>query len=259
MSLVTRCPSCATAFRVQRGQLAARAGQVRCGKCNTVFDGIAALMEDGPEPLRPEPSPQMGLFDPSRRGGSPSGAGKAGAQPLPAFMAERPATTAHAAWLWGMLGLAAAAVLAAQAAHRYRAEIAVQYPPARPALEAGCRLLGCEIPLPRRAELLSIESSDLQADLRREGVIQLNALIRNRAPFAQAYPALELTLTEDGGAPVVRRVLEPRDYLGTERAPALAVQGIPGGGEAALRVHLDGGATRASGYRLYLFYPQDAK
>ena len=37
----TRCPGCATVFRVMPEQLALRAGQVRCGQCKTVFDGIA--------------------------------------------------------------------------------------------------------------------------------------------------------------------------------------------------------------------------
>ena len=248
MSLVTRCPSCATAFRAQREQLAARGGKVRCGRCGAVFDAIRALVEEGPEPLRLEPSPQLGLFDPSRRA-------SATPAPLPEFMAEKQAPH-RSTWLWGLLAATAAATLALQAAHRYRTEIAVSFPQARPALNAGCRLLECEVPLPRRAELMSIESSDLQSDLRREGLMVLNALIRNRAPYAQAHPALELTLTENGGEPVLRRVLQPAEYLEPERAAALAVQGIAAGGEAALRVHLDAGGARASGYRLYLFYPQ---
>ena len=67
MSLVTRCPNCGTAFRVQRDQLSARAGTVRCGKCGDMFDGVAALVVEGVERLALDPSPQLGLFDPSRR------------------------------------------------------------------------------------------------------------------------------------------------------------------------------------------------
>ena len=62
MSLATRCPSCLTAFRVHREQLAARGGRVRCGRCGAAFDAIRALLEEGAEPLRLEPSPQLGLF-----------------------------------------------------------------------------------------------------------------------------------------------------------------------------------------------------
>ena len=43
MSMVTRCPTCATVFRVTLQQLQAHQGQVRCGRCTTVFDGFAAL------------------------------------------------------------------------------------------------------------------------------------------------------------------------------------------------------------------------
>src|SRR6476659_10719898 len=34
----TRCPGCATVFRVTPAQLALRDGQVRCGHCRAVFD-----------------------------------------------------------------------------------------------------------------------------------------------------------------------------------------------------------------------------
>jgi predicted Zn finger-like uncharacterized protein len=37
----TRCPGCRTIFRVTAQQLALRGGQVRCGHCKNVFDGMA--------------------------------------------------------------------------------------------------------------------------------------------------------------------------------------------------------------------------
>lgn len=40
---ITVCPSCSTAFRVSEAQLKAAAGQVRCGMCLTLFDGVEAL------------------------------------------------------------------------------------------------------------------------------------------------------------------------------------------------------------------------
>ena len=43
MSMVTRCPACITVFRVTPQQLQAHRGQVRCGRCMTVFDGFGAL------------------------------------------------------------------------------------------------------------------------------------------------------------------------------------------------------------------------
>jgi len=58
MSMVTRCPSCETLFRVTPQQLQTHDGQVRCGRCMTVFDGakgLAMLPEETPPgaPLPP--------------------------------------------------------------------------------------------------------------------------------------------------------------------------------------------------------------
>ena len=79
-------------------------------------------------------------------------------------------------------------------------------------------------------------------------------VIRNRAPFAQEHPALELTLTDAADMPVVRRVLQPSEYLDAAGRAALA-QGIAAGGESVLRVYFDARGLRATGYRVYLFYP----
>lgn len=249
MSLVTRCPACGTAFRVQPAQLAAQSGTVRCGKCGELFNGVAALVSQSEEErLALEPSPQLGLFDPSRR--QPDPAPAEGGEPPP-FMAEpRPRRRA----LWVTAALLAFLALAAQVGYRYRAEVAAMIPATRTPLASLCRSLGCQVPLPRRPELMSIDSSELQADGRREGLIALNAVIHNRAGFSQDYPSLEVTLTDEADRPVLRRVLTPSDYLDA-RARELAAQGIAPGSEATLRVLLDTSRTRATGYRLYLFYP----
>lgn len=43
MALITRCPDCATAFRITPLQLQAHGGDVRCGHCAHVFNGFATL------------------------------------------------------------------------------------------------------------------------------------------------------------------------------------------------------------------------
>lgn len=253
MSLVTRCSNCGTSFRVLAGQLSARNGRVRCGKCGTVFDGIAGLVEEGREPPRFEPSPQLGLFDPSRKG-PPRVDQVVGddEEPLPAFMAE-PAPPRRA--LWCSLVLLAALALLGQAAYHYRAELAAGFPSARAPLESACRLLHCDVPLPRLVKLLSIDSYEVRADPRREGVIVLSAAIRNRAPFAQAYPALQLTLTDEANRHIVSRSVSPREYLDVVGAAQLISHGIDAGAETALTLYFEASRTRATGYELVLFYP----
>jgi hypothetical protein len=238
--------------------LSARGGRVRCGKCGTVFDGVAGLIEEGADQARPEPSPQLGLFDPSRRAayaGSSQGHVAEITEddaPLPPFLLE-PEASSRSTVLWGVLAFLAIVTLLAQMTYRYRTEVAVLVPEARPGLAWACRFLQCQIPLPRRPELMSIDSSDLQTDGRSENVIILNAVLHNRAAFPQEYPSLELTLTDEADRPVLRRVLAPADYLEPAQA-ALISQGLAPGAEAALRVRLDGSRARAIGYRLYLFF-----
>ena len=145
-------------------------------------------------------------------------------------------------------------MLAAQAVHYFRTEIAVLIPETRPYLVAACATLKCDLKLPRRPKLMTIESSDLQADGRRENVIVLNAVLRNQAQFAQEYPALELTLTDERDEELARRVLMPAEYLTGFPADQIA-RGIGAGADAALRVYFDTDGLRAIGYRMYLFFP----
>ena len=46
----TRCPDCATVFRVTPEQLALARARCRCGQCKTVFDGIAQQVAVAPLP-----------------------------------------------------------------------------------------------------------------------------------------------------------------------------------------------------------------
>lgn len=295
MTLVTRCTACSTTFRVQPAQLSLRGGKVRCGKCHAVFDGLAALVGNTDAAAEIGPSPQLALFDPARLekeaaeqvtlseaaetatatdavalidDAVPETASKQPAsnaspalhpsgpetEPAPTFLAD-PAPRPRFNIVWGLLALLAFVGLFSQAAIQYRTEAALLVPELRPYLEFACEQLGCEVRLPRRPELMSIESSDLQSDPQREQVIQLTAVIRNRAPFPQEFPALEVTLTNEIDRATVRRVLMPPEYLGAAGGESLT-RGIGPGAEAVLRVDfVTTPDVRATGYRLYLFYP----
>ncbi|MEX1073999.1 MAG: zinc-ribbon and DUF3426 domain-containing protein [Burkholderiales bacterium] len=253
---LTRCPTCGTTFRALPSQLSVRGGMVRCGKCAAVFDGVANLVEESAAAEAAEPSPQLGLFEAGALGAprpAPRPLAPAEDEPLPEFLDEEPPRSRYGV-AWGLGALIAAMALAGQLVYQYRTELATLAPRLQPLLAEGCRVLDCELRLPRRPDLLSIESSDLQSDARRESLIVLNAVIRNRAAFAQELPALELTLTDAADRPLVRRVLRPADYA-QGLAAALQGPGLAPGAEAVLRLHFDSGGVRATGYRLYLFYP----
>lgn len=275
--LITRCPECATAFRVSVEQLEAREGRVRCGRCRAVFNARESLSVELDVPvqaaaLRREPASAPVLEAPAAPQPVSGTAPLAAPRPVPGtgpLAAPGPAPQAITAaappyepefgpekkrgsmWWWPVSVLALLA-LAAQLAFYFRGELALVYPESKPLLTDLCEQLGCEVPLPRRAELMSIESSDLQADSANPGVMVLTATLRNRAAFPQGYPALELTLTDDKDRAVARRVLVARDYL--VRGASLEA-GFGANSEIPVRISIEAVGIKPTGYRLYLFYP----
>lgn len=63
MVMTTRCPHCGTAFKVVPDQLRVRNGLVRCGACNTVFDGRASLVAHLPS-AQPPPGGNVATAQP---------------------------------------------------------------------------------------------------------------------------------------------------------------------------------------------------
>lgn len=151
-----------------------------------------------------------------------------------------------------LIALLLALALIGQIVYHWRGEIALAAPSLRPALDAMSRTMGRDVPLPRNADLVSIEASDLQIDAARGNLLVLQATLRNRAPYAQAWPLLELSLTDTQDSAIVRRVLQPADYLPT---PAAAGQPFVAGSDVALRLWIEAKEVGAAGYRLYVFYP----
>lgn len=267
--LTTNCPSCSTAFRVTPEQLKARAGKVRCGHCQAVFNALESLNDLPPAPAETQ-SAAADAPMPQAEAGKPAESLMPEAEPAAASAADTATAAASVdrplemagdtpppsrrgpLLAWGLAVVLALGLVTAQAAYLMRAELAVSQPELRPLLEEMCGWLECDIPLPRKADLVGIEASALHPDPQRKIMLVLAATLKNRAPFAQDYPHLELTLTDTQDQPIVRKVLAPADYLaqGTDLRAGFAANG-----ELAVSLWLDVGDLGASGYRLYLFYP----
>ena len=282
----TRCPGCKTIFRVTAQQLSLRAGQVRCGHCQTVFDGVAAMVS-----LAPQPDPEPDYYDPAK---GPPTVTLRSAQALrpvheepevPAAdddandaddQAEHDAELAEAkadpdlsyasrfswqekkerrripAWLYGAAIPLLVLAFAAQALLHFRDAIAAHWPTTKPALIRLCAVAGCEVRPMTDIAALSIEASDLQADPAHKGLLILSTTIRNRAPYPLAYPYVELTLSDAQDQIVVRRAFGPQEYISGAADPRA---GIPGNTELAVKLFVDASATSQAGYQVYLFYP----
>jgi predicted Zn finger-like uncharacterized protein len=155
-------------------------------------------------------------------------------------------------WPWVLGSLVALTAMGLQAALAFRVELAVLWPEAKPALIALCDIANCEVGLPAKVALVSIEASDLHPDSEHAGRLALTATLKNRAPFSQQFPHLELTLTDTADKAIARKVLAPKDYLSPKTPFA---QGMPPNADLIVAIGVDPGEMAASGYRLYLFYP----
>lgn len=144
------------------------------------------------------------------------------------------------------------ATLAGQLVFHFRTAIAITLPGLQPALEALSGALGSDMPLPRDAEQISIEASDLQSEPGRGKLLALQVTLHNRASHAQAYPALDLALTDTSDRTIARRVLLPDDYL---PPTALEQKAFAPNADLDARLWLDVKPLDAAGYRLYVFYP----
>ncbi len=154
-------------------------------------------------------------------------------------------------WLTTLGAVFLLAALLLQSALFFRTDIVAYSPASRPALEALCGWAGCRIALPRNPDLLSIETSALEAEPGRAGLVALNAVLRNRAGYAQHYPQFELTLTDYQDKLIARRIFQPQEYL---PPGAVLSNGMPANEEIDVKLHLDLGELQAAGYRVYLFY-----
>lgn len=156
-------------------------------------------------------------------------------------------------WVQGLLVGLFLGLLLAQGAYVFRDDITRAWPELRPLYLQACAQLGCDLPLPRVPQLIGIETSDLQSEPAQPNQFVLNALIRNRASHPQAYPHLELTLTDARDRPVIRRVLTPEEWVAD---PAELEQGFAADFARPLRLRFEtNGVNGAMGYRVYAFYP----
>jgi hypothetical protein len=172
--------------------------------------------------------------------------------PSPAIAFDFEEKSRISPWILVLLALLLALAAAAQATYFLSTQISVELPQSKPYLVKACMLLGCTVDLPRDIDQLVIYDSDMQEDADHQGVIHLSSSLINHAPYAQAYPLLELSLTDTRDKVVMRRTFTPSEYLPADRN---AVSGIPPNDEIRIKLAITSGDVVAAGYRLYVTYP----
>ena len=141
-------------------------------------------------------------------------------------------------------------ILIAQGAFTFRNALAARYPGAKPALVSGCALFGCRVELPAQVDNLVIDTGELTT--LGGGAYAFTTQLRNQGAVPQAWPSLELSLTDASDKPLVRRVFTPRDYLA---AGTPAANGLAPRVEQAITLHFRVDDLQPSGYHIAVFYP----
>jgi predicted Zn finger-like uncharacterized protein len=158
----------------------------------------------------------------------------------------------RAAWPWALGSVLLLGLAGLFLSFIFRVELARAAPDLRPHLESACALLGYSVPYPQDAELISLEGHSFNPETGSEGKFRLVVTLLNKAPHSQAWPHLELTVTDRFDIAVVRRVLTPAEWLPVAYARQPAFDGHS---EVTANLPLAINNQQAAGYRLYVFYP----
>jgi len=154
-------------------------------------------------------------------------------------------------WMLGALGMLIVFIILA--GYLLRTELARAVPNLRPTLETACSWVGCTVPFPRDADQIVVEGHSFNPeDGQDDGQYRLVVTLLNKAPYEQAWPHLELTVTDRFDIAVARRVLKPEEWLPKANR---SQRSFGAKTEITANLPITLSNVQASGYRLYVFYP----
>lgn len=230
--MFTQCPECLTVYALSPETLAQGRGSVRCTHCSAVFDALRTLTDTLPSGvmrldaqvaaaelpkldmpvMRPaaetEPAPIGDLFA--------AQAAVEATLPSPDF--TRAKTTMHGAptWPWRVGVALLIPLLLLQVGYAERYEL-LRNGLARPWFERACATLGCSVPLPHDADGLVLLSRDVRPHPSVANALILSATLRNNTDHVQAFPTVEITLTDLNERRIAMRRFRPQEYVGDAR------------------------------------------
>ena len=134
-------------------------------------------------------------------------------RPLPSFIrmpeAEAPARTR---WQAPVVIVALAVLLLLQIVLAQRTQLAADAR-WRPLVSGLCVVVRCDVPAWREPAAITLVRRDIHPHPTHPGVLQVTAGFRNDARWPQAWPALQLTLSDVDGRALGTRTFQPREYL----------------------------------------------
>ncbi|MGV1043739.1 zinc-ribbon and DUF3426 domain-containing protein [Limnohabitans sp.] len=287
MNWITRCPECSTVYQVSPDLTLVAKGWLRCGQCQIAFDSAGLILacagtasalitreldtterldiedllkqedrasvsssslasvdlasfEETLSSFKPEiektiaelaSAPSMAVASASMAGSVDSDS-----QDTPGSKRESPSVL----WVWALL-----LSLLAQCIWIERHPLMARWPALGEPFMAVCRAIGCASEFSRDVNVMVIDSSSF---IQRDEGHELAWTIRNSGEHVVEMTALEMTLHDVQGKPVLRRVLLPADM----GAPPALMPGQIWAGQLFIRVDSE---ILVTGYRVLSFYP----
>lgn len=278
MNSITRCPSCATHYQVDKAVIGAAKGWLRCGQCDHVFDSTGLVLlwtSSAPvakEPLEvrtrmvdndlvadpedrlvpddllqkverstvtPTAGAQLVSFEKTLLSFKPTLFGPA-SDPMDAIPTTARSSTKVAHYAFWSLAM----VLVLQLLFVQRHAIPAYWPESESVIRQLCQSIGCQVRPLEDVQGLIIDSSEL---IQRGEGHALRWTVRNATSHVLRMTSLELTLMNGPEKVVLRRVFSPEQT----GAPEVLAQGQSWSGELIVRVDAD---LSFSDYSLLSFY-----
>ncbi|HEU0199245.1 MAG TPA: DUF3426 domain-containing protein [Burkholderiaceae bacterium] len=190
----------------------------------------------------------------SRREFAPTAPLEEDAEVEPAFLQRARKSYQGFSIVFGGGSALLAVLLLLQLAVLFRTELVTRWPGLRPPLLSLCQVAGCTLGWPTRAELLAVVGTELQA-IPGTDVLELTAIVRNRASFNLALPAVEVTLTDTQNRALARKVFAPVDYLASSGEPSNRIDdGLAAGADYTIKITFEARGIAAAGFVVYPFY-----
>lgn len=117
----------------------------------------------------------------------------------------------------------------------------------RPLLEQLCGVLDCR--LPSQVNLDAIVGTNLvvRSHPHERNALVIDVIIKNRAPFEQPFPAVQLNFQDTNGTPVAGRRFQPVEYI---HDPGIDFQRMPPETPIHLTLEIVDPGSRAAGYMI---------
>lgn len=155
--------------------------------------------------------------------------------------------------LFSALGIVGIILLIGQLFIINRVNLSANFPDLAPAIRGACKLFNCTVPLPSNIDMLRTEWSESTNVPEHSNLLQIDAVLKNHAHYAQNYPMLELALKTKQDKVVARRQLTPKEFL---KPSDLELGQFNADSEVRISLRLDVQDLNAVGYNLRWYYPQ---